>query len=330
MTDTTGCAFLDDGRGARRLPTKTVKQLSRLDSVRATRAVCETLGVLAAAIGAAAASGHPLVLAAAVLLIASRQHALFVLAHDAAHYRLYPNRGLNEAVGRTLGGVVGISMPTYRVLHRLHHNHLYGAQDPDMALHGGYPRGRLYLLKKLARDLAGFTAWKTYRYFFGHPAIDRERQGAERRAADDTAPALRADARRDRWCVAALQAALLGGAAAGGFLVEYLLLWVLPAVTVLQALLRLRAVLEHGAVTDTASPFTAARTSLAPGWLLWLLFPHHVNYHIEHHLYPAIPHYNLPACHRALAQAGAFRGADLRGLADGLGRVFAAPRRAGA
>ena len=322
MTDSAaGCEFRDDLRLRRPLPPEEVKRLSRLDPRRATLAVAETAAVIALAVAAAAATGHPAVFAAAMVLVATRQHALFVLAHDAAHYRLYPSRALNDAAGRAMAAVAGISMPAYRVLHRLHHNHLYGAADPDMALHGGYPRGRLYLLRKLARDLAGLTAWKTYRYFLGAPAAGPEAAPA----GGDTAPALRAAARRDRRFVLAVQAALLGGAAWGGFLLEYLLLWVVPALTLLQALLRLRAVLEHGAVADTSSPLTAARTTLAPRWLLWLAFPHRVNHHIEHHLYPAIPHYNLPACHRALAAAGAFRGAELRSLGEGLRRVFAAP-----
>ena len=33
--------------------------------------------------------------------------------------------------------------------HRLHHNNLYTEEDPDTAIHGGYPRGRGYLLDKL-------------------------------------------------------------------------------------------------------------------------------------------------------------------------------------
>ena len=320
----TGHAFRDDRRRVRPLAPDTVKRLSALDPVRATLAVGETLAVIAAAAAAAVVWPHPAIVAVCVVVIATRQHALFVLAHDAAHYRLYPTRRLNDAVGRALAAVAGLSMATYRVIHRLHHNHLYAPQDPDIALHGGYPRGRLYLLRKLARDLAGLTAWKTYGYFFGNPALNRDNPHSPR-PLDDTAPALREAARRDRWFVAAVQGALLGGAAAGGVLVEYLVLWVLPAVTVLQALLRLRAVLEHGAVADTGSPLTAARTTLAPAWLLWLAFPHHVNYHIEHHLYPAVPHYNLPACHRALAASGALRGAEVRRLRDGLGRVFAAP-----
>ena len=64
-------------------------------------------------------------------------------------------------------------MCTYRVIHRLHHNNLYGELDPDTALHGGYPRGRAYLIRKLLKDLAGFTAWKTYAYFLGGaPALN--------------------------------------------------------------------------------------------------------------------------------------------------------------
>ncbi len=49
-----------------------------------------------------------------------------------------------------------------------------------------------------------------------------------------------------------------------------------------------------------------------------LLFPHHVNYHLEHHLYPAVPHYHLPRLHRLLAAKGALDGAEVRDLADTL------------
>jgi len=74
----------------------------------------------------------------------------------------------------------------------------------------------------------------------------------------------------------------------------------------------LRAILEHGAVVDTSSPLTAARTNLAGPLLRWVLFPHHVNYHIEHHLFPAVPHYHLPRLHRELAARGVLRSAEVR------------------
>lgn len=42
------------------------------------------------------------------------------------------------------------------------------------------------------------------------------------------------------------------------------------------------------------------------------LFPYQVNYHIEHHLHPAIPHYNLLACHREMQQRGLLYDAEVR------------------
>ncbi|MEQ9640288.1 MAG: fatty acid desaturase family protein [Alphaproteobacteria bacterium] len=327
-TDTRGQDFREDRRRRQGLPADVVQRLNRLDPAKATWAVVETFAVIALAVAAAIVWWHPVSVVLAMVLIATRQQAFFVLAHDAAHYRMYRTRWLNDAVGRLCGTVVGISMCTYRVVHRLHHNHLYEKQDPDIPLHGGYPRGAGYLAKKLLKDLLGFTAYKTYAYFFGAPTINDD-AGAGNRPLDDTAPALRAAARRDRWVVVGFHAAAPLVAFAAGYGVEYLLLWVLPLVTVLQPLLRLRAICEHGAVDDLHLPLKAARTNTGPAWLMWLVFPHHVHYHIEHHLYPAIPHYNLPAAHRAMREAGLLDDAEVRPVWQTMRKVFA-PRRAAA
>jgi fatty acid desaturase len=269
-----------------------------------------------------------------VLLIGVQQHALFILAHEAAHYRLFTQRLANDGVGCLIGMAGAISMRTYRVIHRLHHNNLYTDEDPDTAIHGGYPRGVAYLWKKLAQDALGVNAWKTLAYFFGAPAINDATNRAAR-PLDDTSAELRAAARRDRRCVVAFQLALplllllLGGTTA---LAQYAVLWLLPMLTVLQPILRLRAIFEHGAVADLSSPLTAARTNRTRGSLgnalgRAILFPHHVNYHLEHHLYPAVPHYHLPRLHRLLADKGALDGAEVRDLSDTLRMVFA-PRAA--
>ncbi len=319
-----GGEFRDDERRHRSLPPDVVKRLTRLDPVKSTLAVVETVGLIAATIAVAVTWWHPLVVIPAVVFIATRQQALFVLAHDAAHYRLFKTRWLNDLLGRFVGGSAGISMCAYRVVHRLHHNHLYGPQDPDIAIHGGYPRGRLYLLRKLAKDLFGFTAHKNYAYFFGAPFQDFGTD-ERNRPLDDTSPALRRAALQDRWIMVGGQVGLLLLAIATGWWVEYLVLWVLPLVTVLQPILRLRAITEHGAVTDLSSPLTAARTNTGPGWLMWLFYPHHVHYHVEHHMYPAVPHYNLAECHREMMARGILEGAEVRPVFDTLRRLFADP-----
>lgn len=266
---------------------------------------------------------NPVVLLLCILLIGTRQHALFVIAHDAAHYLLYDNRLLNEIAGRACAMLQGLSMCTYRVIHRMHHNNLYGELDPDTALHGGYPRGRAYLLKKLLKDISGLTAWKTYAYFlYAAPGLNTATNLAVR-PLDDTSQKLRNEARQDRNAVIGFHIMALIVLSASGYLVQYLVLWVLPLMTVVQPILRLRAIAEHGATTDFSSPLTAARTNVAPAWLEWLIFPHQVNYHIEHHLYASVPHYNLPALHREMVSRGMLEGAEVVPFRVTLGKIFA-------
>jgi fatty acid desaturase len=317
-----GEEFKDDFRKA--LPREVVQRLTRRSPWRATAAIFHDLVVLAAAIGAGLYFWpKPLVLLVCVLIIGTRQHALFVIAHDAAHYLLYQDRALNDLVGRACATLQGLSMCTYRVIHRLHHNNLYGELDPDTALHGGYPRGRVYLIKKLLKDLSGLTAWKTYAYFLGGAPALNTKTNVALRPLDDTSQKLRSEAHNDRNFVIAFHVVALAAFGASGYLIEYLVLWILPLVTVVQAILRLRAIAEHGATTDFSSPLTAARTNVAPAWLEWLIFPHHVNYHIEHHLYASVPHYNLPALHREMRAHGVLEGAEVIPWRRTLGKIFA-------
>lgn len=325
-----GEEFKDDYRQA--LPKELLQELTRRSAWRATAAIAHDVAVLAAAIGAALWFWpNPAVIVLAVLVIGTRQHALFVIAHDAAHYLLFENRKINDFAGRGCAMVQGLSMCTYRVIHRLHHNNLYGELDPDTALHGGYPRGKAYLVKKLLKDLSGFTAWKTYAYFLGGaPALNTQTNVALR-PLDDTSAKLKSEARSDRNLVIAFHIAALLLFAWSGYLVQYLVLWVLPLVTVVQAILRLRAIAEHGATTDFSSPLTAARTNLGPAWLRWALFPHNVNYHVEHHLYASVPQHNLPALHRAMVNQGLLQNAEVVSFRVTLAKIFAerAPREAG-
>jgi fatty acid desaturase len=327
-TSQAGQEFRRDQRrsnAARLVPSEVIAELARISNARGAWAVAKTVVPILALAVLGVAQWATWVLIPVLLLMAVYQHAFFVLAHDAAHYRLFSNRTANDLVGRLLGAFAGISMCSYRVIHRLHHNHLFTRQDPDIALTGGYPRGKAYLLKKLATDLSGITAYKTFSYFFGKPAKNSETNAALK-PLDDTSPALRRDAKIDRYVVGGVQLglpfaiyAILGGKA----LAQYLVLWVLPIMTLLQVLLRIRAVAEHGAPASLESPLTAARTN-TPGWLArWVLFPCHVNFHIEHHLFPAVPHYNLPKLHAELVTRGVLAGAEVRSFAQTWRRIYA-------
>jgi len=334
-----GEQFRDDLRCAsdRILPAEELRALTSLSTARSLVAIARTVLLIAAVLIVTVfvvtqfATEWPWLLPLAILpaifIVATQQHALFVLAHEAAHYRLFPNRRVNDFLGQLFAATAGLSMCSYRVIHRLHHNHLYGDQDPDIALHGGYPRGKSYLLRKLGADLLGLTAWKTYRYFLGSPAANTH-TGVAQRPLDDTLPALRQAARNDRGLVAFVQVILPASVIflfGWEGLAMYVLLWIVPAVTALQAILRIRAIFEHGAPAGYESALKAARTTMTGPMLRLILFPHHVNYHIEHHLYPAVPHYNLPLLHAKLKQRGILADAEVRSVGAAWQRVYAPP-----
>src|SRR5205807_8635083 len=77
-----------------------------------------------------------------------------------------------------------------------------------------------------------------------------------------------------------------------------------------------------------SSPLTAARTNLGPAWLRWLIFPHNVNYHVEHHLYASVPQYNLPRVHAEMKRQGMLEGAEVVPFGTTLRKVFAERRSA--
>ncbi len=83
---------------------------------------------------------------------------------------------------------------------------------------------------------------------------------------------------------------------------------------------------ESGWPKATALTAATQPARTGPGWLLWLLYPHHVNYHVEHHMYPAIPHYNLPACHREMMARGILDRAEVLPVFGTLRRIFGDPR----
>jgi fatty acid desaturase len=321
-------------QGARKTLTREeLAHFTQLSVAKSLWCLIQTYGLLALTIALglyafSVISPKPLVgaplLAMTFFLMGCWQHWLAIISHESTHYRLFESRAANDWVGRISGMLIGVSTFSYRIVHRLHHNHLYEEIDPDMALMAGYPRGKAYLWKKLLKDISGFTAWRNYLYFFGAPAANTA-TGQKQDPLADTTSHLRQLALRDRWIVVGFHVAMPLLMFAIGYGVEYLVLWVLPAITVQAFILRLRAVAEHGAPSDTSTALGAARTNVAiPALVRMALFPHSVNYHLEHHLYPAVPHYRLAELHVLLKQRGVLDGAEVRTFGETMTRVFGA------
>ena len=75
---------------------------------------------------------------------------------------------------------------------------------------------------------------------------------------------------------------------------------------------------EHS-MLDMNDDFRNTRTTYA-NWLERILFaPHHVNYHVEHHLMMGVPPYHLPKMHQLLKARGFY---DKGVLEEGYGKIL--------
>ena len=100
-TTATGQEFYEDRRQqAALLPASTVRALSDINPSRAGCSIAETVGVILVAIAFALTYWEFWVISPVVVLIASRQQALFVLVHDAAHYRVFKARRPRQRIWR--------------------------------------------------------------------------------------------------------------------------------------------------------------------------------------------------------------------------------------
>lgn len=239
----------------------------------------------------------PLTLPLAVLVIGTRQLGLFILMHDAAHVALHCNRRVNDWVGHWL---CSPGLHAYRPYHLQHHRFVQQSEDPDLVLSAPFPVSRASFWRKVVRDLSGQTWFK--QHFGGVVAAWR---GTTPRAPGVPAwrAGLQALAEKRRFLIA--NAIGFGVFAAAGWAWVWLVLWLLPAMTWLQLVYRLRNIAEHALVPQNQpDPLRQARTTRA-GWLERLLIaPYWVNYHGEHHLFTQLPCWQLPRAHRLLQQRG--------------------------
>jgi fatty acid desaturase len=80
----------------------------------------------------------------------------------------------------------------------------------------------------------------------------------------------------------------------------YLLFWVVPYLTSFFMFQYIRSVAEHFGELAYEDELSSSRTVMPSLLERFLIAPHHVGYHLEHHLYPGVPYYHLPQLHKLL------------------------------
>ena len=285
----------------------TIKVLSRISSGLSVYHLLEIWGVITLAAYSSIvlvplSSGGTgfLVYLLAVAIIASRQHALMVITHEGIHKRLSRRLWLNDWLARFLAGFpVFISLAKWRFIHLYHHQYTHTVNDPDRAIFARYPVGSKKFLRLLLRDLCGLNVLSTLKYFidlpFGMTDFNRRflggaREEQYRHIADMSVFAL-------FWSIVLFTGLWFWGSKA----VEWFLLyWLVPYCTFTQVFFRIRGAIEHGNVPNPENPYQQTRTYFIHPVLSVFFAPKQVNYHLEHHLYPSVPFYNLPLLHTEL------------------------------
>jgi fatty acid desaturase len=250
--------------------------------------------------------------ALATILIGGRQLALAILMHEAAHRSLFASRRANDFFGTWLcAAPTWNHLAPYRTHHLEHHRHTGSADDPDLCLVTPFPTTRVGLARKLLRDLSGVSG---LRRIVGLLAVDLGYMTyTASGGSQPVRPSLPRFA-RVRLAVSRLgpvaltNAALFGVLAWSGHAGLYGI-WALAYLTTFSLFLRIRAMAEHAAVPDPHNPLQQTRTTHAGLLARLTVAPHHVNYHLEHHLLMGVPQYRLPALHRLLTERHLLDGA---------------------
>jgi len=270
---------------------------------------------------------NPIAWFVAIVILGGRQLALAILMHECAHQSLFRSRVLNDVIGKWLcAAPVWNRLDAYRKHHLAHHAHTSLEGDPDLGLVEPFPTSRASLVRKLARDLSGLAFVRrvgaqllmdsgvlTYSASTGQKRVDpRPSIGAMlKNLAVNFGPVV----------VTNLALGLALAAVGHG---ELYLAWIVAYATTFSAFLRIRAIAEHAVTETTADPFRNTRTTIAGPLARLTVAPHHVNFHLEHHLLPTVPHYRLTALHRLLVERGAYEDAF---RANGYGEVLVASVR---
>ena len=179
----------------------------------------------------------------------------------------------------------------YRRYHLQHHARTQQEDDPDLVLSAPFPITKMSYRRKFLRDITGQTGYQQRKAQLLNALGPKEWPLAQRAAHfwEKLGPQF------------AVNAVMFAGLAAAGVWWAYPLLWLLPLVTWMMVITRIRNIAEHAVVPDSADPLRNTRTTRANFLERLFIAPYYVNYHLEHHLLFYVPCYNLPRVHRILS-----------------------------
>jgi len=231
--------------------------------------------------------------AAGIVVIAISVQAMGTLMHEALHGNLFRDSFFDRWVGFALGVPTFFSSAAYKVTHLNHHRHTRSEKDMDEFSYACRTH-RQYVALFYASFLVGSLLYMC--------------------AVPVKAYAMASHSKRRR-IVAEYSLMFLAYATAVSYAVvmrhpEWLLWYWLAPIAVAVVLSNIRALAEHMGTSGQGDAILKTRTVTSNPLVSFLML--NLNYHLEHHLFPAVPWYNLPRVHQLLKPMYKARGAVVR------------------
>lgn len=230
-------------------------------------------------------SDHWFIAIPSVIIYGFSLAMMFAPLHESSHRTAFANNQLSDAIAWLAGLLSFYNSTFYRQYHKWHHRYTQ-IQDRDPELSDRKPE----TIQEYLWEMSGIPWWigkvkNHLRVAFGKVADYEYIPGTQRDQV----------IRSTRWqlFVYAVAIAISIGFRQPWFLVY----WVFP-LAVGQPILRFILLTEHTGCTNDANGLTNTRTTLTLPILRYLMW--NIPFHTEHHLYPSIPFYLLPAAHEKL------------------------------
>ena len=207
--------------------------------------------------------------AVSILMIGVALNSCFSLIHEATHGHLSANGFRNRWLAVLLSGLGFFSYSAYKVLHIRHHQYLGDKRDPDE--YSNYVKQRwLIWVLHYVRLLCACLLYLVLIPWF----------------------AIKHASRQERLKIFIEYLILI---VAYGFIIYFIplkllvLFWLCPWILT-NFMVNIRGLVQHG-LTDHQDPMIASRTLVVHPIVEFFMI--YENYHLEHHLFPEIPAYNL-------------------------------------
>jgi len=242
---------------------------------------------------------------AGMVVVATIQHRLSGLGHDASHYALFRNRFANDFVSDVLCMFPLMAMTQrFRVTHLGHHQFLNDpVRDPDVGrLHFDEVRYPFPMRKR--------TFWYRYVLLAAWPPKLLQYLIGQAKNANAT------NGMREMRCVyrfrvgrcmrGAYWLSVLSLVHLNGLWPIFFLFWVAPLLTFYAFFMQLREIAHHSNAPEDGE-FSHSRNFHCHPILNWAIFPYGQDYHLTHHVFGVMPHYNLARANDVLMSYPPYR-----------------------